>query len=76
MNRNEKILEYWKKGKKQTDIARMYGLSRERIGQIVRKSVDNIVDKLLEQLEAKNADGTPDYDTQWKAYQKMQQRKL
>ena len=37
LSRNESILKYWKKGKKQTDIARMFGISRQRVGQIIKK---------------------------------------
>ena len=37
MNRNETIYKYYLKGKKQSDIARMYGLTRQRIGQIVSR---------------------------------------
>ena len=32
--RNEQIYNYVNRGKKQTDVGRMYHLSRQRIGQI------------------------------------------
>jgi DNA-binding transcriptional regulator LsrR (DeoR family) len=37
MTRNEQILKYYKRGKKQTDIARMFRISRQRIHQLIKK---------------------------------------
>lgn len=35
--RNHTIYLFYKRGKKQTDIARMFGLSRQRVGQIIKQ---------------------------------------
>jgi transcriptional regulator len=37
LNRNETILKLYTRGKKQSDIARMYGLTRQRISQIIKR---------------------------------------
>lgn len=40
--RNDKIIELYLKGKKQADIARMYRLKRQRIGQITKSIREQI----------------------------------
>lgn len=45
MDRNKLIYKYYLKGKKQTDIARMFKLSRQRIGQIIKRQTPNFIDR-------------------------------
>jgi transcriptional regulator len=40
ITRDRKILELYKKGVKQAEIAKIFGLTRERIRQLIKEALD------------------------------------
>jgi DNA-binding CsgD family transcriptional regulator len=41
VNRNKRIYELWQNGLKQAEIARIYGISRERVRQLIELEARN-----------------------------------